>query len=328
MPVSRFVLKIFSVSLMVPSAGVVFGQATSTGSGQAYPYKPIRIVTSPVGGGNDFMARTIAQEISGPLGQAVIVENRAGGVVPGDIVAKSVPDGYTLLSAGGTFTLGPLMQKTPYDVLQDFIPVVYTAMAPNIVVVHPAVPAKSIKELIALARTKSGQLNYSSAGTGSQGHLAAELFKSMAGVNIIRVAFGGNGPAITSAIAGEVQMMFPNPPTAMSHIKSGRVRALAVTSLQPSPLVPGMPTVHEAGLPGFEVISMDFIFAPAKTPTAVINRLNREIATAITKPDVKQKYFNTGVETVGSPPDMSAKLLSADLAKWAKVIKDGGIKAD
>ena len=320
MPVSRLVVKIFSAGLMVLSGGVVLGQE--------YPNKPIRIVTSPVGGGNDFMARTIAQEIAAPLGQPVIVENRSGGVVPGDIVAKAVPDGYTLLSAGGTFTLGPLMQKTPYDVLKDFIPVVYTAMAPNIVVVHPAVPAKSIKDLIALAKAKPGQLNYSSAGTGSQGHLAAELFKSVAGVNIVRVPFGGNGPAITSAVAGEVQMMFPNPPTAMPHIKSGRVRALAVTSLQPSPLVPGYPTVHDSGLPGFEVISMDFIFAPAKTPAAVINRLNREIATAITKPDVKQKYFNTGVETVGSSPEESAKLLRADLAKWAKVIKDGNIKAD
>jgi tripartite-type tricarboxylate transporter receptor subunit TctC len=320
MGIARIALLMFTGAVMVLGAGVTYAQN--------YPYRPIRIVTSPVGGGNDFMARTIAQEISGPLGQQVIVENRAGGVVPGEIVARSAPDGYTLLAAGGTFTLGPLLQKTPYDVLKDFIPVIYAGMAPNIVVVHPALAAKTVKELIALAKAKPGQLNYSSAGAGSQAHLAAELFKSMAGVNVVRVAFGGNGPAITSAIAGEVQMMFPNPPTAMPHLKSGRLRALAVTSPQPSPLVPGLPTVSDSGLPGYEVLSMDFIFAPAKTPVAVINKLNREIATALHKPDVRQRYFNTGVEIVGSPPDMSAKSLAADVAKWAKVIKDGGIKAD
>ena len=304
---------------------ILAGLGATASTAQDYPTRPVRIVTSPPGGGNDFVARMIAQEISAPLGQQVIVDNRPGGVIPGEIVSKAPPNGYTLLAAGGTFTIGPLFQKTPYDVLKDFITVVVVGMAPNIVVVHPQVPVKSVKELIALAKAKPGQLNYSSAPVGAQTHLAGELFKSMAGVNIVRVVFKGNGPAVASAISGEVQVMFPNPPTAMTHIKSGRLRALAVTSTQPSALVPGVPTVAASGVPGYEVISMDFIFAPADTPAPIINRLNQEMVRALNRPEVKQKFFDTGVEVVGSSLQESVRRMTEDVAKWEKLIKRGSM---
>ena len=304
------------------------GLGATVSTAQDYPSRPIRIVTSPPGGGNDFVARMIAQEISAPLGQQVIVDNRSGGVIPGEIVSRAPPDGYTLLAAGGTFTIGQLFQKTPYDVLKDFITVVVVGMAPNIVVVHQQVPIKSVKELIALAKAKPGQLNYSSAPVGAQTHLAGELFKSMAGVNIVRVVFKGNGPAVASVVSGEVQVMFPNPPTATTHIKSGRLRALAVTSTQPSALVPGVPTVAASGVPGYEVISMDYIFAPANTPASIINRLNQEMVRALNRPEVKQKFFDTGVEVVGSPPQESERRMKEDVAKWEKLIKGGNMDSN
>jgi tripartite-type tricarboxylate transporter receptor subunit TctC len=299
-----------------------------TADAQTYPTRPVRIVTSPAGGGNDFAARLIALGLSGPLGQQVIVDNRAGGVIPGEVVAKSKPDGYTLLVAGGTFTIGPLLQDTPYDPVKDFAPITLIGVAPNVLVVHPSLPVKSVKELIALARLRPGELNYSSATAGAQSHLAAELLKSMARVNIVRITYKGTGQAVQSVLAGEVQLLFANTPSVQPHVKAGKLRALAVTGLKPSPHFPALPTMSSAGLPGYEVISMDGIYAPAKTPRDIVARLSQEIVRVITAPDVKQKFFDAGVEVVGSSPEEFANRIKAEMTTWDKIIKAGGIKGD
>jgi tripartite-type tricarboxylate transporter receptor subunit TctC len=301
--------------------------ATSSAA-QTYPTRPVRIVTSPAGGGNDFAARLIAQGLSGPLGQQVIVDNRAGGVVPGEVAARSKPDGYTLLVAGGTFTIGPLLEKTPYDPVRDFEPITLIGVAPNVLVVHPSLPAKSVKELIALARSRPGDLNYSAATPGSQSHLAAELLKTMARVNIVRVAYKGTGQAVQAVLSGEVQVLFANTPSVGPHVKAGKLRALAVTGLKPSPHFPSLPTMSDAGLRGYEVISMDGIYAPAKTPREIVTRLNQEIVRVIVSPEVKQKFFDAGVEVVGTSPDAFAQRIKAEMDQWAKIIQAGGIRVE
>ena len=310
-------------------AGFISITATIVTVGAAYsqnfPVKPLRIVTSAVGGGNDFLARLLAQGLSAPLGQPVVVDNRAGGVIPGEVVSKSPPDGYTLLVAGGAFSTSPLLQETPYDVERDFAPVVLIGTSPNVLVVHPSLPVKSVKELVSLAKGRPGEINYGSANTGGSAHLAAELFKSMAGINIVRVAYKGNGPALTALLGGEVQLMFPNTPSVAPHIKSGKMRALAVTGSQPSALAPGLPTVTASGVSGYEAISIDAVYAPAKTPVAVISRLNQEMVRLLTRPDVKEKLLNVGLEVVASTPEQLAAAIRSEIALWGKVIKESGI---
>jgi tripartite-type tricarboxylate transporter receptor subunit TctC len=318
-PVSTPAAVLFSIGCAV--------LATSSAA-QTYPTRPVRIVTSPAGGGNDFAARLIAQGLSGPLGQQVIVDNRAGGVVPGEVAARSKPDGYTLLVAGGTFTIGPLLEKTPYDPVRDFEPITLIGVAPNVLVVHPSLPAKSVKELIALARSRPGDLNYSAATPGSQSHLAAELLKTMARVNIVRVAYKGTGQAVQAVLSGEVQVLFANTPSVGPHVKAGKLRALAVTGLKPSPHFPSLPTMSDAGLRGYEVISMDGIYAPAKTPREIVTRLNQEIVRVIVSPEVKQKFFDAGVEVVGTSPDAFAQRIKAEMDQWAKIIQAGGIRVE
>ena len=298
---------------------IALGAAAATS--QDYPNKVILMLTAGVGGGNDFTARLIAQEIAAPLGQAVIVDNRANSNIAAEAVAKSPPDGYALLVAGGVFTIGPLLQEIAYDVQRDFAPIVMTGMAPNLLAVHPSLPVKSVKELIALAKARPGELNYSSASPGSSSHLAAELLKSMARVNIMRIAYKNSGQAVTALLGGEVQLMFPNTPSAAPHLKSGRMKALAVTSSQPSALLPGVPTVAASGLPGYEATSIDGVYAPARTPAAVINRLNQEIVRALNKSDVKEKFFRVGVEVVGSTPEQLAAAVRKEISVWGKVIE-------
>ena len=298
-------------------------------SGQDYPNRPIRMVTTAPGGGNDFAARLIATGMMAGLGQPVIVDNRSSTVVPGDIVSKSPPDGYTILLAASTFTIGPLLIKnSPYDPVKDFAPITLAVSSPNILVVHPSVPANSVKELIALAKAKPGELNYATSGIGSSAHLAAELFKAMAGVNIVHVPYKGAGPASIDLVAGQVQLAFGNTTSVMPHVKSGRLRALAVASVQPSALVPGLPTVASSGLPGFESAAMVGILAPARTPAAVIDRLNREIVRVLNLPDVKEKFANVGMETVGSAPAQLGATMKFEIARLGKVIKDAGIRGD
>jgi tripartite-type tricarboxylate transporter receptor subunit TctC len=261
----------------------------------------------------------------------VIVENRggAGGIIAVETVANASADGYTLLMYNnGMWTL-QLMTKVPYDPLKDFLPITLAVTGPAILVVHPALPVQSVKDLIALARAKPGGLNYGGGGAGSQNYMAAELFKSMAGgLNIVNVPFKGGGPAIVALLAGEVQLMFASAPSVASHIKSGRLRALAVTTAEPSALLPGMPTVAASGLPGFEVVSMYGIFAPARTPAAIVKRLNQEILRVLGTADVKQKFAAAGMDVVASPPDQLAAKMRAEIAAMSKVFKEAGIRAN
>jgi len=300
--------------------------AMSAARAQDFPSKPIRIVTGAPGGSSDFTARLIAQGLTDNLRQQVIVDNR--GNVDGELVAKAPPDGYTLVIDGASIWIGPLVQKALYDPVRDFAPVTLAVSAPNVVIVQPSIPVKSIRELIALAKAQPGKLNYSSGGIGASSHLAAELFKSMAGVAIVNVNYKGTGPALNALIANEVQVMFVNPAIASPHIKSERVRALAVASLGPSPLMPDLPTVAAAGLPGFESVVLQGMFAPAGTPPARVTLLSREIAKVLNRPDVKERHFNTGVETVASTPEELVARIKSEMAKWGKVIKDAGIRPD
>ncbi len=256
----------------------------------------------------------------------MIVDNR--GDFGGGIVAKAPADGYTLLVDGASLWLQQLLAPITYDPLRDFAPLMIAVRAPNVVIVNPSIPVASVKELIAFARAKPGQLNYASGGIGGQSHLAAELFRSMTGVNIVNVNYKGTGPAVQGLIAGEVQIMFCNATIAVPHIKSGKVRALAVGSPERSPLVPDLPTLAASGLPGFESVVAQGIVVPARTPPALVSRLNQEIARVLNKPEVKERHFSIGVETVASSPEEFAALIRRDIDRWGKVIKDAGIRVN
>jgi len=319
MPISRINAWICSVGLMILGTNLV--------SGQTFPNKPIRIVTSEVGAGNDLQARIIAQAMSGPLGQQIIIDNRPSGVIPGEIVAKAPPDGYTLLVYNNILWIGPLIQSTPYDVERDFAPITLVVRQPGILVVNPSFPAKSVRDVINLAKARPGELNYGASAIGSANHLAAELFKTMAGVNIVRVDYRGGGPLVSGLLGGEVQLAFPGASTATPHVKAGRLRALAVTSAEPSALLPDLPTMAASGLPGFESGEINAVFAPANTPAAIISRLNQEIVRAINMPDVKERFLRAGVEPVGSSPQDLTATIKSEVVRLGKVIKDAGIKA-
>ena len=290
---------------------------------QTYPSKPIRIITGGIGGGSDFTARLVGQTISGPLGQPVIVDNRPTGIIPGQVVSQAPPDGYTLLVASSLLWNGPLFNSnTPYDAIRDFAPITSTEISPSPVVVHPSLPVKSIAELIALAKAKPGELNYGTPSIGSAGYLAGEIFKSMAGVNIVCIVYSrGAGAAVTALMAGETQVQFGGN-ASMAHIKAGRLRALAVTSAQPTALFPGLPTVAASGLPGYEAVGITAIFVPAKTPEAIIRRLNEEVVRALSTPEIKEKFFNVGVEAAPSTPEQLAARMKAEIVKVSKVIKE------
>ncbi len=307
----------------------VLAVAHGPSSAQSYPAKPIRIITSEAGGGADIASRLVAQGISGPLGQQVIVDNRRGGVIPGEVVSKAPPDGYTLLLFGGSFWLQPFMQEhASYDPLKDFAPISLVLMSPSVLAIHPAVVANSVNELIALVKAKPGALNYAMGAPGSSTHLAGELFKSMAKLDIVGVPFKGTGPSLNALIAGEVQLSFPNATAVTPHIKSGRLRALGVASAQRSALAPDLPTLAASGLPGFETGTTLGVFAPAKTPAAVIAKLNTEIVRFLSNADVKERFLKAGSEAVSSSPDELAVTVKADMERLGKVIKDGHIRSE
>ncbi len=283
------------------------------------------MIAPEIGGAGDIVARLIGQGLAGNLGQQVVVDNR-GSVAP-EIGAKASPDGYNVLAYGSPLWLMSfLREKVAWDSVRDFAPITLAASSPNILVVHPAVAANSVKELVALARAKPGELNFGSGSTGAATHLTGELFKAMAGVNIVRVPYKGNGPALNALIGGEVQLMFANAGAVAPHLKSGRLRALAVTTAQPSALAPGLPTVAASGLPGYRAEVPTGIFAPAKTPAALVNLLHREIVKVLNRADVKEKFFNIGVEVVGGTPEEFSAYIRTDRAKWGKVIKNAGIR--
>ena len=299
--------------------------------GQDFPRKPIRIVTAEPGGSSDFAARVIAQALTRNLGHKVVVENRGGGsgIIAAQTVAKSPPDGYTLLNYGPAMWLLPLLQDhVPYDPIRDFSPITLSVTSPNIVVVHPSLPVRSVKELIALAKARPRELNYGSASRGSAAHLGPELFKLMAGVEIVQVSYKGGGPALIDLLAGQVQLMFASASSVAPHMHSGRLRALAVTSVRPSRLFPGLPTVAAAGLPGYEAISMYGIFAPASTPAPLVTQLNQELVRVLSTPEAKEKFVNVGVEVVGSSPEELAAAIKSEMARMGPVIKKAGIRAD
>ncbi len=303
--------------------------AAATVAAQTYPVRPIRIVAGGVGGGSDFTARMIAQGLTAVWGQQVVVDNRPSGFVPGEIVMRAQPDGHTLLVSGSSLWISRLLQdNVPFDAERDFAAVTLAATSPSVLTVHPGVAAKTVRELIALAKSRPGELNYGTSGQGSAPHLAAELFKAMAGVNIVRVNYKGAGAALNDLIAGQVQMTFGTTSSLAPHIKSGRLRALAVSSAQPSALLPDLPTIAASGLPGYEAVSPAGVFAPAKTPAALIARLNAEIVRALGAADARQKLLGAGIEVVGSTPAEMAALVKADIAKWGKLIRDAGIRTE
>lgn len=256
------------------------------------------------------------------------VENRPAGVVPGEIVSKAQPDGYTLLVYNNTVWIGPLLQPASYDAVRDFSPIVEVARTPNVLVVNSSSPATSVAELIALAKARPGALKYGVSGTGAGNHLAGELFGAMAGVKIVPVVFKGAGAAVKALMADEMQLMFPTAVSATPHVKSGKLRALAVTSAAPSALMPGVPPVAASGLPGYESITIFGAFAPAGTPRIVIDRLNNEIVRFLTQPEVKEKLFNSGLETAGGSPEQFAAIVKSELLRMTKVIEDVGIRTE
>ncbi len=314
-------------SRMALSGVLAFSAGYATA--QPYPNKPIRMLAPEAGGGNEIVGRAIAQALTAAMGQQIVIENRGGasGVIAGEIVAKAPPDGYTVLYYGSTIWLLPFLRdKLPFDPLRDFAPISLATSAPFFLFVHPSVPAKTLKDLIALAKAKPGQLNYGSAGSGAATHLSAELFKLVAGVDIVRIAYKGSGLAATGLLAGEVQMMFVSASVGLPHVRTGRLRALAVGSAQPSALAPDIPTMAAAGLPGYEAASTSGMFAPARTPAAIVNLLNRQIVHALGRPDVKEMFLKSAIEAVGSTPEAFAEFIRNDMAKWSRVIRDAGIR--
>jgi len=309
-------------------ASVVAAHPDTAGA-QGYPSKPVRLVTAAAGAGGDFVSRIVAAGLTELWGQQVIIDNRGGSaVIPIELVARAPADGYTLLGFGTALWHLPLMQGVSYDPIRDFAPITLVATTPMILVVHPSLPVKSVNELIALARKRPGQLNYSSGISGSTTHLPAEMFKAMAGVDIVRVSYKGGAPALTALLGGETQIMFANSGGAGPHIHGGRLRALAVTTAQRSALFPDLPTIAASGLPGYEAASNQCIFAPAATPPAIVSQLSRDVIRVLSKPEVKERFLRAGSEIVGNSPDELAKAIKSDMLAMGKVIKQAGIRAD
>jgi tripartite-type tricarboxylate transporter receptor subunit TctC len=298
-----------------------------------YPSKPIRMVVPfPAGGTTDLLARAAAQKLTESTGQPVVVDNRpgAGGNIGAELVAKAPADGYTLLMGTvGTHAINPgLYAKMPYDHVKDFAPVILVAGVPNVLVVNPALPVNSVQELIAYGRANPGKLNFASSGSGTSIHLSAELFKTMTGVQMAHVPYKGSAPALQDLVGGQVQLMFDNLPSSLALIKGGKLRALAVTSAQRSSALPDVPTVAEAGVPGFEASSWFGLLAPAGTPPEVIAKLNGEVARWLATPEAKEKLAAQGAIAAGQSPEDFARHIAAETAKWQKVVKESGAKVD
>jgi tripartite-type tricarboxylate transporter receptor subunit TctC len=306
--------------------------ASTAAYAQDYPTKPVRlVVASTPGGGTDISARAIAPKLSEYLGQQVVIENRAGATttIGVNFVARSAPDGYTLLMGVSSLTINPhILTNIPYDAVKDLAPVSQVVVAPNIMVSHPSLPARSVKELIAFARTRPGQLNFAAGSGGSNPHLAMELFLSMTGLKIVHVPYKGQGPALIAVVAGEVSLMMANVLSALPHVRNGRIRAHGVTSDKRATVAPDIPTIAEAGVPGYEVVQWYGVLAPANTPRDIIAKLHAATVRALQDPATKQRLISDGSEPVGNTPEEFAAVIRADLKKWSKVVKDAGIKLD
>jgi tripartite-type tricarboxylate transporter receptor subunit TctC len=299
---------------------------------QSYPARAIRIVCPYVaGGGSDFVARTIALKLTETIGQSVVVDNRPGGGtnIGAELVAHAPPDGYTIFLGGTPTAVNvTLYKKLPFDVMKDFAPITETTVAPNLLVVHPSLPVRTVKDLIALAKSRPGQLTYGSAGIASSNHLSGALFKMMAGIDIVHVPYKGGGAAVTDLLAGNISMYFSTTPSSMPHVRTGRLRALAVTSAKRSPIVPDIPTMTEAALPGFEMSAWHALFAPAGTPPAVVKKLADEVVRALRQPDVKERLAAQGVDAVGTTPEELAAIMKENIAKYAKLVKAADIRIE
>ena len=302
-------------------------------SDTSYPSKPIRmIVPSAPGSGPDIMARAIGQKLTEALGQAIVIDDKpgAGGIIGSEAAAKAPPDGYTLImSNAGAHTVNPgLYAKLPYDPVKDFAPVTLVALAPNILIVHPTLPVRNVKDLIALAKAKPGELTFGSGGNGSTAHLSGEMFKTMAGINIVHIPFKGSPAAVIGVIAGQIALAIPNIPPALPHVRSGKLKALAVTTAKRAAGVPDLPTVAESGLPGYEATAWFGVLAPAATPPQIIARLNGAIVKIAQTREMQERLMAEGADAVGNTPEQFAQIIRNDIAKWAKVVKASGARAD
>ncbi len=326
--------KLLILGLSMSFASIVANaQSPASGSSQSYPSKPIRlIVPFPPGGAVDILGRAMAQKLSENLPHNMIVDNRVGGAgaVGSEAAAKSAPDGYTLLMGSTTtISINPsLFAKLSYDPSRDFVPVTLVAFVPHLLVVNASVPAANLRELIALAKARPGQLNYASAGNGTPHHIAGEMFKQMAGVDMVHIPYKGTGPAVPDLIAGQVSFMSVEILAAMPHVKSGKLRALGIATSSRNPSAPEIPTVSEAGLPGFEVTSWYGILAPARTPKLITERLAMEMTKAIATPDLSERLASLGATPVGNTPDEFGVHLRREGEKWAKAVKASGAKVD
>jgi tripartite-type tricarboxylate transporter receptor subunit TctC len=299
--------------------------------GQTYPTKPVRFVVPFVPGGpTDIQGRMLGEKLGQRLGQQVIIDNRggAGGNIGMELTAKSPPDGYTIVIATvGTWAVNPYLYQLPYDVIRDFAPVTQVSTSPGALIVHPSVPVKNVKELIALAKKRPGELNYGSSGVGGFGHICGELFNLMTGTKMTHIPYKSSAPSLTDLIAGNIQVLFNNLISTTPFVKTGRVRALATTGAKRSPALPDLPTLDEAGLKGYENSSWSAVAAPAGTPPAIISRLNKEFIEILRMPDIQKRHAEVGAEIIASTPEQFHAYLKSELAKFAKLVKAAGIKA-
>jgi tripartite-type tricarboxylate transporter receptor subunit TctC len=318
---------------VLPLGAVCAALISSAYAAESYPTKPIRVLAPfPAGSGVDIVARMIATPLSQALGHAVVVDNRPGaaGLIACELVANAPPDGYTLLLGNAsTLAMAPsLYKKIGYDPVKSFAPITLIATSANVLVVHPSVAATSVSALIALAKAKPGQLNYGSAGSGNSTHLAAELFKLMAGVNLVHVPYKGTPQMLTDLLSGQIQLSFTSIVSGLPHIKQGRLRALGVTSLQRAASLPEVPTISESGLKGYELAVWQGIVAPARTPQSIITQLNREITRILQTPETRERLAAQGLEPAADTPEHFRSYIGTEVAKWAKVVKHAGITAD
>jgi tripartite-type tricarboxylate transporter receptor subunit TctC len=310
---------------------VLAAATAGTSFAQTYPSKPVRIIAPfAPGGGTDFIARLIAQKLTERIGQQVIVENKpgAGGNLGAEFAVKSPPDGYTLLLIAGSYTVNPSLYRLSFDPVNDISPIVQLSQGPFVVAVHPSVPAKTLKELIDYARREPDKLSYASAGSGSITHLASELFMQMANIRVVHVPYKGTGPALNDTIAGNTQLIFGSVATTLQFIKSGRLRGLAVTTPQRIPAAPDLPTVAEAGVPGYEVVLWHGLVGPKGLPSAVVERINQAANDALKSKDVADLLATDGVAPAGGAPETFRALIKADIERWSKVVKQANIKID
>jgi len=317
---SRYVLLLACFMVIAPQA-----------LAQTYPAKPIRfLVGFPPSGTNDIVARAVAQKVQEYIGQSVVVENRGGAntAIATELGARAAPDGYTILLNAPGHATNPALIKLSFDPIRDFAFITLLAEAPNLLVVHPSLPARNVKELIAVSKKNPGQINYGSSGIGTTVHLSGELFQYMSGVKWVHIPYKGGGPAVIELIAGQTQIYFGNMPTVIGHVRAGKLRPLAVTSSKRSPAEPEIPTVAESGVPGFDVTAWYGVSAPAKTPRPIIDKLNAEFVRAVKSPDLRDRLIAQGADPAGNTPEQYASFVQKEITKWARVIKAAGIKGE